>query len=78
MVLALGKFIKYTTCVYIQTISSGGHWWRNGNQCQFYSKEILEFNQESDSWIEIGAMKEPRYIHAVSVVSFDDYEHWCN
>jgi len=64
--------------MYIQTISSGGHWWRNGNQCQFYSKEILEFNYETESWRRIGTMKERRSSHDMSVVSLDDYEKWCN
>ena len=43
-----------------------------------HKKEILEFNHETESWIVIGAMKEPRENHAVSLVSIDDYEKWCN
>ena len=41
-------------------------------------KEILEFNQETESWTVIGAMKEPRENHAVSLVSIDHYDKWCN
>ena len=39
---------------------------------------ILEFNYETESWTEIGTMKEKRINHAVSVVSYDDYAKWCN
>ena len=42
------------------------------------NKNILEFNQETESWTVIGTMREPRRIHAVSVVSFDDFKKWCN
>ena len=41
-------------------------------------KEIVEFNQETESWTVIEAMKEPKYGHGVSVVSLDDYKKWCN
>ena len=40
-------------------------------------EEILEFNYGTESWTKIGEMTEPRIIHAVSVVSFEDYEQWC-
>ena len=47
-----------------------------------FRKEILEFNPETVAWTVIGTMKEHhrarKYLHAVSVVSFDDYEKWCN
>ena len=55
----------------LRFISSGG------NSPRGYRKDILEFNHESESWTGIGAMKEPKGLHAVSVVSFDDYEKWC-
>ena len=55
-------------------ISSGGY----GRGDIGMRKDILEFNQETDSWTVIGAMKEDKYGHAVSVVSIDDYEKWCN
>merc|ERR1711971_202316 len=41
-------------------------------------KEIVEFNQETESWTVIGEMKEGKFSTAVSVVSFDDYKKWCN
>ena len=41
-------------------------------------KMIQEFNYETESWTEIGTMKEARYSYAVSVVSYDDYGKWCN
>ena len=40
--------------------------------------KTLEFNSETESWTEIGTMKEKRYQHAVSVVSYTDYAKWCN
>ena len=51
-------------------ISSGGE---DGDN----REEILEFNYGTESWTKIGEMTEPRIIHAVSVVSFEDYERWC-
>ena len=41
-------------------------------------KEIFEFNYDTETWTVIGAMKETRRGHAVSVVPFKDYEKWCN
>jgi len=55
-----------------RVLSFGGR----GNQSA--SDKILEFNQDTESWTVIGAMKEPRSSFALSVVSFDDYEKWCN
>jgi len=43
-----------------------------------YSKQILEFNFEKESWTEIGTMKEKRGYHSVSAVSYNDYSKWCN
>ena len=57
----------------IKQISSGGYSGRGGHLSQ-----ILEFNIENRSWTVIGAMKEERNGCAVSVISFDDYEKWCN
>ena len=48
------------------------------NQDRKDRKEILEFNHESKSWNVIGAMKEKRSVHAVSVVQLKEYEKWCN
>ena len=45
---------------------------------EFRMLEVLEFSHETKSWIMIGAMKEPKRAHAVSVVKFDDYKKWCN
>ena len=39
---------------------------------------ILEFNLEAEEWTEIGAMKEARSSHAVSVVSSQDFVNWCS
>ena len=40
-------------------------------------KKILEFNFETESWTEIGSMKEERFAHAVSAVVYEDYVKWC-
>jgi len=42
------------------------------------TKDILEFNHETESWSVIGAMKWRKLFVSVSVVSIDDYEKWCN
>ena len=60
----------------INCILSGGSLGPSGGYSS--REEILEFNQETESWIVIGAMKEPRKLLAVSVISFDEYENWCN
>ena len=52
-------------------ISSGGY---DGDG----RKEILEFSHETESWSVFGAMREPKWVTAVSAVSFDDYKKWCN
>ena len=39
---------------------------------------ILELSFETETWNEIGAMKEKRRDHAVSAVSYDDFAKWCN
>ena len=38
---------------------------------------ILEYNQETEEWQEVGVMKEPRFDHSVTVVSYEDYAEWC-
>ena len=58
--------------------SSGGFTGGFTNEFNGYRTEIFEFNQETESWTEIGALKGPRCSHAVSAVSFNDYEKWCN
>ena len=39
--------------------------------------KIIEYNPKSEEWQDVGAMKEARYHHAVSPVSFEDYADWC-
>ena len=48
-------------CLNVKFISSGGYV-STGN---IAGKDILEFNQETESWTVIGAIKEPRIAHAV-------------
>jgi len=43
-----------------------------------FRKEVFEFNPETETWSVIGKMKESRRFHAVSVISFENYEKWCN
>ena len=71
-VLLSGNSFFY--CLNVKFISSGGYV-STGN---IAGKDILEFNQETESWTVIGAMKEPKYATAVSVVSYDDYKKFCN
>ena len=41
-----------------------------------FSRWILEFNRDTETWTEIGSI-ESRSTHDVSVVSYDDYAKWC-
>ena len=38
---------------------------------------ILEYNPETETWQEVGTMKEARDGHAVTIVSLEDYAAWC-
>ena len=40
-------------------------------------KEILEFNPETESWSEIGVMKEARRNQHLAIVFFSDFAKWC-
>ena len=37
---------------------------------------ILEYNPGTETWQEIGTMKEARYNHAVTIVKYEDYAEW--
>ena len=39
--------------------------------------EILQFNPESGEWLKIGALKNKRYYHAVSVLNFNSIKDFC-
>ena len=39
--------------------------------------DILEYNPETETWQEVGTMKEARRDHAVTIVSLKDYADWC-
>ena len=39
--------------------------------------EISEYDPGTETWQEIGTMKEARSKHAVTVVSLEDYAAWC-
>ena len=41
------------------------------------SNDILEYNPLTEEWQKIGTMKEGRYAHAVTHVSFKDFAAWC-
>ena len=38
---------------------------------------ILENDTTGDSYTEIGTMTQARYYHAISVVQYGDFSHWC-
>ena len=38
---------------------------------------ILEYNPGTETWQEVGTMKEARSYHAVTIVSLKDYAAWC-
>ena len=68
-VLLFGK--SFLCCLTVKCVFLGGY-----STEKFAGKDILEFNLQTESWTVIGAMKEPRLAHAVSVVSSEDYEKW--
>ena len=39
---------------------------------------ILQFNNETESWTKIGTMLQEKKFFAVSVVLYDDFAKWCN
>ena len=57
-------------------ISSGGY-----NAEEGHKNSIVEFSHETETWTEIGAMKETRSMLAVTALTYDDfkfYANWCN
>ena len=62
----------------IRSISSGGYdGTPGGAKGESILRNILEFDQEAESWTEVGKMQEGRAEFAVSVVSYNDYAKWC-
>lgn len=49
-----------------------------GGWSEIVSNSILEYNPESETWAEVGKMKETRYGAAVSAVNFENYKTFCN
>ena len=39
---------------------------------------IYEFNEENETWSEIGSMKETRRHNRVAIVPYSDFAKWCN
>ena len=70
-VLSFGNSLFLMKCTYKRYFSTGGQY--SGG----YKKDILEFIPETESWTLIGEMKESKKYHALSVVSFQDYENDC-
>ena len=48
-----------------------------GSDYSDYYDEILEFRPDTDQWMLAGRMMEPRFMHAVSTINFDDVSAWC-
>ena len=42
-----------------------------------YLDTILEFDLESEEWLETDTMTVPRSTHTVTVVDFSDYSEYC-
>ena len=42
-----------------------------------YHDDILEYDTEQDILLEIGNMRKAREEHAISVVQYSDFSHWC-
>ena len=48
-----------------------------GGWSEIVSNSILEYIQESETWEEVGTMKETRYGASVSPVNFQNYKTFC-
>ena len=44
-----------------------------------HTADILEFSDSEESkWTKVGKMFESRHDHAVSIVDFEDFKHYCH
>ena len=43
-----------------------------------YTNEILEFHPDTEDWSLAGHMVQARYDHAVSTITFEDVNKYCN
>ena len=46
----------------------------DGNE---YLDTILDYDVDQDTMQEIGNMQEARYRHAISIVQYSNFSHWC-
>ena len=70
-----GKLYLFHFLIKKTSIPSGGYTLDGGAGAL---DSILEFNYETETWTEIGTLKAKRGWSGVSVVSYDDYENFCN
>ena len=42
-----------------------------------HRNEILEYNPGTETWKEVGKMKEAKQGHKVTIVKYEDYAAWC-
>ena len=54
--------------------NAGGESYDNSNN---QLDDILQFNPETGEWMQIGALKNKRSYHAVSVVNFNSINDFC-
>ena len=73
-VILFGNWQKYILTIIWNAKNLGGF---GDSSAQ---NKIFEYNHTNQEWIKIGKMKEARYGHAVSVVTYSDYHYakWCN
>ena len=61
-------------------ITLGGIFYATGGstESEGTKTDILAWDAISEEWIDTGAMQSSRSRHAVTVVSFDDFQQYCN
>ena len=79
-VLLFGTYIFLTFAAsssYVPTYSIAGGEWDDEDGYVWNTDSVLEFNKETETWSEVGHMKQKRGNQALSVVNFSDFEDWC-
>ena len=78
-VFSFGISFNIILNIIVSQLFSGGQY-PEGHHQVFQDPGVIiieEYNPENEEWLRIGSMKNARYEHAVSVVSFEDYADWC-
>ena len=72
--------VDYLFRNFFNGITLGGIFYATGGstESEGTKTDILAWDAFSEEWIDTGAMQSSRSRHAVTVVSFDDFQQYCN